>query len=37
MFVNGAFVFARGPMRWLGACAAVAVAAAWYRGRGHSR
>lgn len=34
MFVNGAFVFARGPLRWVGAGAAVVVAAAWYRGRG---
>jgi hypothetical protein len=34
MFVNGAFVFVRGPMRWAGASAAVAVLAAWYRGRG---
>lgn len=34
MFVNGAFVFVRGPMRWAGAAAAVAVLAAWYRGRG---
>ena len=34
MFVNGAFVFVRGPMRWVGAAAAIGVAAAWYRGRG---
>jgi hypothetical protein len=34
MFLNGAFVFAHGPMRWLGLAAAAAVAAAWYRGRG---
>jgi hypothetical protein len=33
MFVNGAFVFVRGPMRWIGAAAALAVVAAWYRGR----
>jgi hypothetical protein len=37
MFVNGAFVFVRGPMRWLGACAALAVLFAWYRGRGQRR
>lgn len=34
MFLNGAFVFVRGPMRWAGLAAAAAVAAAWYRGRG---
>jgi hypothetical protein len=34
MFVNGAFVFVRGPRRWVGAAAAISVAAAWYRGRG---
>jgi hypothetical protein len=34
MFLNGAFVFVRGPMRWAGAAAAVAVLSAWYRGRG---
>lgn len=34
MFVNGAFVFVQGPVRWVGAGAALAVAAAWYRGRG---
>jgi hypothetical protein len=34
MFVNGAFVFVRGPVRWVGAAAALAVVAAWYRGRG---
>lgn len=37
MFVNGAFVFVRGPMRWAGAAVAVAVLVAWYRGRGHRR
>jgi hypothetical protein len=35
LFLNGAFVFVRGPMRWAGLAAAAAVAAAWYRGRGH--
>lgn len=34
MFVNGAFVFVSGPRRWVGAAAALAVLAAWYRGRG---
>jgi hypothetical protein len=34
MFVNGAFIFVTGPMRWVGAAAALAVLAAWYRGRG---
>jgi len=34
MFFNGAFVFVHGPMRWAGAAAALAVAAAWYRRRG---
>jgi hypothetical protein len=34
MFVNGAFLFVRGPRRWAGAAAAAAVGAAWYRGRG---
>ena len=34
MFVNGAVVFARGWVRWLGAAAVLAVAAAWYRGAG---
>jgi hypothetical protein len=34
MFVNGAFVFVIGSMRWVGAAAALAVLAAWYRGRG---
>lgn len=34
MFVNGAFIFVTRPMRWVGAAAAVAVLAAWYRGRG---
>ena len=34
MFVNGTFVFVCGPLRWVGAGAALAVAFAWYRGRG---
>ena len=34
LFVNGAFVFVRGPARWLGLLAAAMVAATWYRGRG---
>jgi hypothetical protein len=34
MFANGAFVFVRGPARWMGLAAAIAVAWAWYRGRG---
>jgi hypothetical protein len=34
MFANGAFVFVRGPLRWIGAAALVAVLAAWYRGAG---
>jgi hypothetical protein len=34
MFVNGAFVFVEGRARWVGAAAALAVAAAMYRGRG---
>lgn len=34
MFVNGAVVFARGPIRVVGTAAVLAVIAAWYRGRG---
>jgi hypothetical protein len=34
MFANGAFVFVRGPLRWIGAAALLAVVAAWYRGAG---
>jgi hypothetical protein len=34
MFANGAFVFVRGPVRWLGATALIVVLAAWYRGAG---
>lgn len=34
MFANGAFVFVRGPLRWIGAAALLAVLAAWYRGAG---
>jgi len=34
MFVNGAVVFAHGPVRVLGALAVIAVAWAWYRGAG---
>lgn len=34
LFLNGAFVFVRGPARWLGLLAAAAVVVAWYRGRG---
>jgi len=34
MFVNGAIVFAHGPVRVLGALAVIAVAWAWYRGAG---
>jgi hypothetical protein len=34
MFVNGAFVFVRGPVRWLGAAALIVVLAAWYRRAG---
>ena len=37
MFLNGAFVFVRGPLRWVGAAAALIVAGAWYRGRGVAR
>src|SRR5688572_9626955 len=33
MFVSGAIVFVRGPLRFLGAAAVLAVVAAWYRGR----
>lgn len=32
MFVNGAIVFVRGPLRFLGAAAILAVLLAWYRG-----
>lgn len=31
MFLNGTVVFGHGPVRWLGAAAVLAVAAAWYR------
>ena len=34
LFLNGAFVFARSPQRWVGLLAVVAVPAAWYRARG---
>jgi hypothetical protein len=34
MFVNGAFVFVRGPARLGGLAAAALVALTWYRGRG---
>ena len=34
MFVNGAVVFAKGPIRAVGTAAVLAVLAAWYRGRG---
>jgi hypothetical protein len=34
MFANGAFVFVRGPARWLGAAVLIVVLAAWYRGAG---
>lgn len=34
MFVNGAIVFARGPLRLLGAAAILAVLFAWQRGDG---
>lgn len=34
MFVNGAIVFAHGPVRLLGALAVLAVVWAWYRGAG---
>lgn len=34
MFVNGAIVFVRGPMRLLGAAAILAVLRAWYRAAG---
>jgi len=37
MFVNGTVVFAKGPIRALGTAAALAVLAAWYRGRNASR
>jgi hypothetical protein len=37
MFLNGAVVFARGPMVAVGAAAVLAVLAAWYRGRNASR
>ncbi len=33
MFLNGAVVFAKGPIRAVGAAAVLAVLAAWYRGR----
>jgi hypothetical protein len=32
MFANGAFVFVRGPQRWVGAAALLVVLVAWYRG-----
>lgn len=31
LFVNGAFVFAAAPQRWLGLAAVLAVPVAWYR------
>jgi hypothetical protein len=36
MFVNGTVVFAKGPIRAVGTAAALAVLAAWYRGRSAS-
>ncbi|HET6899732.1 MAG TPA: hypothetical protein VFK70_15355 [Vicinamibacteria bacterium] len=37
MFVSGAVVFARGPVRLAGAAAVGVVLAAWYRGAGRGR
>ena len=34
LFVNGAFVFAAPPQRWVGLLAVLGVPAAWYRARG---